>query len=83
MKPNKTVLVLAITLLGLAVTLFFVNHQHSKVINHQAAIETTKANFLKQLNQPGISVDSTYVIKDTLRFYSKGSFLGMSVIVKE
>ncbi len=81
MKPNKTVFVLAI--LGLALTLYFVNSHHSKDINCQATIETTKAIFLKQLNQPGISLDSTYVIKDTLRFYSKGSYLGMSVIVKE
>ncbi len=82
MKPTKSVAILVIAILLLA-GIMFINNKHSDSQKSQATIEATKSSFLKQLNQPGISIDSTYVIKDTLRFYSKGSYLGKSVIVKE
>ncbi len=84
MKPNKSVTLLSITLLVLAVSLFVANNRRDKRQKKLLTIETAKASFIQnQLGGKSGAIDSVYAINDTILFFKNGSFMGKSIIVTD
>lgn len=82
MKP-KSVTILALSLLFLAVFLFVSHHMRVKRVERETAIQAAKTQFLMLPANRGASIDSTSINNDTLFYFRKDSFIGKSVITTE
>ena len=82
MQRNRSVTIVAVALLFLAIFLFIGNRIHVNRERRQQAIEAAKANFVSTLyGGDSASVDSVQVSDDTVSFYKKGHYLGKTITV--
>lgn len=80
MKQNRSLTILAITLVSLGIFLFIFDRIRASKQRKQESIESAKTAFLKQFDATNGPIDSTYANNDTVRFYRNDSLMGMSVI---
>jgi|GEM_PF-6433797 len=81
---NNVSTVIIIILFALLISQYLLYKSQVRDLSKKKQIESIKTNFLKhQMQNGGLVVDSVYAKDDTVKFYNKDSFLGMTVIKEE
>ena len=84
MKRNTATIILIFTLAALSVLQYILNNKQVTRLRKNLSIEQSINSYIKSHMLPEqIPFDSVYAQNDTIRFYKKGIYQGMTVSVTE